>query len=448
MPAKYIIQLPRVLRHGQTTWTSDPAVRWEEDVNRTPKTAGNRACESPAPLKVQNDILLKMDKQEVTLLILLDLSAAFDTIDHGTMLQILENDFGITDTALCWLSSFLVSRKQRVLVNGRQFRDFAVNTGVPQGSCLGPILFIMYASRLFHVVKSYLPNVHGYADDTQLYLSFQPGLSMSQDNAVQAMEACISDVRSGMINHHLKLNDEKTEFIIIGSRQQLAKVNIDHINVGTSDIRPVGSVRNLGLWFDRSMTMSSHFGKVCSKAFRGLYNIRQIRKFLSEDSTKTLIHAFVTSHLDYCNSLLYGIPKYQLDRLQRVLNAAARLTCYVPRFNHITPTLMELHWLPVKFRIHFKVALLVFKSLHGLAPPYLSELIQVKSEGRYALRSQDKMLLNVPRTTCKTFGDRSFAVSAPKLWNELPLALRHCQSLVAFKNGLKTFLFKLAYGLD
>ena len=160
--------------------------------------------------------LLKMDKQEVTLLILLGLSAAFDTIDHGTMLQILENDFGITDTALCWLSSFLVSRKQRVLVNGRQSRDFAVNTGVPQGSCLGPILFIMYASRLFRVVKSQLPNVHGYADDTQLYLSFQPGLSMLQDNAVQAMEACISDVRSWMINHHLKLNDGKTEFIIIG----------------------------------------------------------------------------------------------------------------------------------------------------------------------------------------------------------------------------------------
>ena len=112
--------------------------------------------------------LLKMDKQEVTLLILLDLSAAFDTIDHGTMLQILENDFGITDTALCWLSSFLVSRKQRVLVNGRQSRDFAVNIGVPQGSCLGPILFIMYASRLFVWLKVTfrmcmdMPTIHSY----------------------------------------------------------------------------------------------------------------------------------------------------------------------------------------------------------------------------------------------------------------------------------------------
>ena len=141
------------------------------------------------------------------------------------------------------------------------------------------------------------------------------------------------------------------------------RVITQHINI---------SNRYLGLWFDRSMTMSSHVGKVCSKAFRGLYNIRQIRKFLSEDSTKTLIHAFVTSHLDYCNSLLCGIPKYQLDR---VLNAAARLTCYVPRFNHITPTLMELHWLPVKFLIHFKVILLAFKSLYGLPLPFLSEFL-------------------------------------------------------------------------
>ena len=111
-------------------------------------------------------------------------------------------------------------------------------------------------------LHSLLPNVHGYADDTQLYLSFQPVLSMSQDNAVQAMEACISDVRIWMINHHLKLNDGKTEFIIIGSRQQLAKVNIDHINVGTLDIRPVG------LWTVLYDYLSSCVKKVLTHRFR------------------------------------------------------------------------------------------------------------------------------------------------------------------------------------
>ena len=170
----------------------------------------------------------------------------------------------------------------------------------------------MYASRLFRIVERHLPSVQGYADDTQLYVSFRPGSSASQDEAVRAREACITDIRGWMASHQLMLNDNKTEFLIIGSRQQLCKVNIDNICVGTSEIKPASSVRNLGAWFDSSMTMNVHVGKVCSKAFRGLYMIRQIRKFLSEESTKTLIHAFVSSHLDYSNSLLYGIPQYQL----------------------------------------------------------------------------------------------------------------------------------------
>ena len=176
-----------------------------------------------------------------------------------------------------------------------------------------------------------------------------------------------------------------------------------------------------------------HIGKVCRKAFHSLYNIRQIRKFLSDDSTKTLIHSFVASHLDYCNSLLYGIPQYQIDRLQRVLNAAARITCYIPRYAHITPTLMHLHWLPIRFRVHFKIALLVFKALKGFAPPYLTELLKVKIPGRYALRRNSQLLLEVPKTTCKTFGDRAFASAAPRIWNDLPLAIRESEIVRAEK---------------
>ncbi len=111
------------------------------------------------------------------------------------------------------------------------------------------------------------------------------------------------------------------------------------------------------------MSMSVHVGKVCSKAFRSLYNIRQIRKFLTPDSTKIQIHALVTLHLDYCNSLLYGIPQYQFNRLQRILNAAARVVCVVPKFDHISPILKKLHWLPVRYCVEFKIALLVFKVL-------------------------------------------------------------------------------------
>lgn len=130
------------------------------------------------------------------------------------------------------------------------------------------------------------------------------------------------------------IDDTKTEFLIIGSRKQLAKVTVNSMHVGESIITPV-AVRNLGAWFDDQMSMSVHVGKVCSKAFRSLYNIRQIRKFLIPDATRILIHALVTSHLDYCNSLLYGIPQYQLNRLQRILNVAVRVVCQVPSFTNL-----------------------------------------------------------------------------------------------------------------
>ena len=170
--------------------------------------------------------------------------------------------------------------------------------------------------------------------------------------------------------------------------------------VGDSIIEPEKSARNLGSWFDEHMAMDIHIGNICNKAFKGLYNIRQIRKFLSAEATKILIHAFVTSHLDYCNSLLSGLPKYQPDRLQKVLNAAARVVCIVPKFNHISPYLKDLHWLPVEFRIEFKILLLVFKALNGIAPRYICDLIREKASIRSSLRSNDLTLLEVPRTKC------------------------------------------------
>ena len=136
--------------------------------------------------------------------------------------------------------------------------------------------------------------------------------------------------------------------------------------------------------------------KICSKAFRGLYNIRQIRKFLTVQSTKTLIHTFASSHLDYCNALLFGLPKYQLDRLQKVQNAAARVTFQIAKFDHITPALIDLHWLPVMFRVQFKLLLFVYKSLHNQSPSYIKDLLSLKPAANYALRSSAQSLLFVP----------------------------------------------------
>ena len=144
-----------------------------------------------------------------------------------------------------------------------------------------------------------------------------------------------------------------------------------------------------------------------------------IRKYFSRESTEMLVHAFITSRLDYCNSLLYGLPNYQLNKLQRVLNASARLVCNAPRFCQIPPLLRGLHCLPVKARIKFKILLITFKAIHSLAPKYLCDLLTSKSS-LYNLRSSDSIIRSMPAARSKTLGDRAFMVAAPTIWNSLP----------------------------
>ena len=225
------------------------------------------------------------------------------------------------------------------------------------------------------------------------------------------------------------------------------KVNITTLRLGDTTItQSPSAVKNLGAWFDAQLNMHEHIKKTCSSSFFHIYNIRRIRKYLSRKTTESLVHAFVSSKLDFCNSLLYGLPDVHIAKLQRVQNAAARLVVGLPRFCHITPVLCDLHWLPIRYRINFKILLLTFKCLHGLAPKYLSDLLTVSKPSRYNLRNHMGTLLTPASVKFKvTLGDRAFKSSAPKLWNSLPLSIRNIQSLNKFKAQIKTYLFKLAF---
>ena len=153
------------------------------------------------------------------------------------------------------------------------------------------------------------------------------------------------------------------------------------------------------------------------------------------------------SRIDYCNSLLYGLPSVHLSKLQRVQNAAARLICGTPRFEHITPVLCDLHWLPIKLRISFKILILTFKAIHGLAPDYIN-LIRIRNIERYGLRSRNGITLNCSSVKLKkTLGDRAFLSAAPTLWNKLPLHIRKTANFTHFKTILKTHLFRLAFNI-
>ena len=232
--------------------------------------------------------------------------------------------------------------------------------------------------------------------------------------------------------------------MIIGTPKQTSKLNLNGITVGNSVIKPSVNARNLGVQLDTHLNMEYHITNTCKSAYHMIYNLRRIRKFLDKDSTKTIVHACITSKLDYCNGLLYGIPDSQIGRLQRVQNTCARLICGCSKFSRITPLLRDLHWLPVRQRISFKILLIVYKALLGQTPTYISELLKFKpNKHTHNLRSSlDTLLLQIPSYKTKiTLGDRAFACAAPKLWNNLPLEIRKSPSLNVFKSKLKAHLF-------
>jgi len=192
--------------------------------------------------------------------------------------------------------------------------------------------------------------------------------------------------------------------------------------------------------FDCHLNMSKHISTICRSASYHLHKIGSARKYLTTDATAQIIHAFITSRIDYCNSLLHGIPETSLQRLQNIQNTAARIISKTRKYDHITPVLKSLHWLPVHLRVIFKILLLTYRIHHGLAPAYLSDLLKAYNPTR-SLRSSSQTLLVIPKSRLKTYGDRSFAVAAPKLWNELPKGIRCSDSLSIFLNRLKTHLF-------
>jgi hypothetical protein len=180
---------------------------------------------------------------------------------------------------------------------------------------------------------------------------------------------------------------------------------------------------------------------VSKSAFFALRHVGKIRRYINQNDCEKLVHAFITSKLDSCNSILFGLPAVEIDKLQRVQNAAARLVVGGKKYDHVTPILKQLHWLPIRARIYFKILLITYKALNNQAPDYITELLDIYRPKR-TLRSTSQNLLAVPQTNTKTYGERTFQVSAPKLWNSLPDYIRLSSSLGIFKGLVKTHLFR------
>lgn len=399
-----------------------------------------------ALLKVVNDLLLSIDDRNVSILTLLDLSAAFDTIDHATLLQRLEHVFGVHDLALQWFSSYLSGRTQSINVDGHVSSPKSIQFGVPQGSVLGPVLFVLYTSPLSAVIKKHSMLHHSYADDTNLQKSSPPS---EIPHLIQSVEECLKDVKTWMTVNKLKLNDDKTEVMLLCSTKMSGKIKQPtSMTIGNSVVPFSSSVKSLGVTLDNHLDMKLQVQNIVRAANYELRRISSIRRYLTTEATATLVSAFVLSRIDYCNSLLYGIPGYLLDSLQRIQNNAARMVLRIPRSEHITPHLVSLHWLPISARIEYKIASLCYNSMQDTAPKYLREMAPKKGKTHShntRLSKDTSVIRDSSANSQPTLGDRCFTHAAPAVWNTLPIPIRESSSVTSFKTSLKTHLFRSAY---
>ena len=392
-------------------------------------------------LKKLNDLSLVLDKGNSALLVLLDLSAAFDTIQHTKLIKRLHTTYGIEGCALKWFSSYLSDRSQVVGIAGNVSRPASLQYGVPQGSVLGPVLFTLYTAPVNIIIERHHLSYHKYADDVQLYVEYCPSSPASVELAVQRIQDCVAEISEWMAKNGLKLNGDKTELLNITTPHNLKKYGTLSITLDGTTIVPSTAVKNLGVHFDQHLTMSRQITAVVQSCNYHIRNIGKIRQFISEDVCKNAVQALVISRLDYCSSLYASLPQYEIDRLQRLQNRAARLITRTSISQHITPILHNLHWLPVDCRIVFRILVLVYRCFNKSSPTYLQELLQIYCPTRTLRSSSDGSLLVIPRNQ-RNIGKQAFSVSGPTLWNSIRIELRHAQSLSAFKRGLKTSLFR------
>ena len=369
-------------------------------------------------------------------LVSLDLSAAFDTIDHPTLLSRLETGFGVSGSALNWICSYLVDRVQRVVVGQAKCEGTSLSTGVPQGSVLGPLLFSTFTSPVGHIISSIGIHHQQYADDTQIFISLT---SSDQFMSVARLERCLSRLHEWFCVNGLALNPDQSEAIWLSTHQRSRTLPPhESVDVAGARVQITDTLKTLGVTLDSRLTFEHHVSSICKSCFFHIRAFHHIRPALTQ-MAKSVAVSLVGSRLDYANSLLYGTSQGNLHKLQRIQNTLAKLVC--PGHTHSSDALRFLHWLPVRHRIDFKIATLTFKLLNFDSLNYLACILKPYLPAS-ALRSHGQRLLARPHVkTC--IGSRAFRVAAPSVWNALPLQVRSSPSIDIFRRELKTHLFTM-----
>ena len=301
----------------------------------------------------------------------------------------------------------------------------------------------MYTVDLPDIVAAHGLSCHLYADDSQIYGSCRPDSTAALSAAVSACSTAIAD---WMGSNRLQLNADKTDVMWCASARRSSSLPTAAVIIAGVAVNPVCTVRNLGVLIDADLGSASHVQLVVSRCFAALRQLRQLRRYVTDDCFRSLVAALVHSRFDYGNFILVGSPVYRLRLLQSVLNAAARLTFRLRRYDHVTDALAVLHWLRVPERVDYRLAVTTYRVLHGAAPSYLDVLQRTADlPSRRRLRSSASGRLEVPAHRLATVGRRSFRVAAPTVWNSLPDDVQSAPSLPVFCSRLKTHLFRRSF---
>ena len=335
----------------------------------------------------------------------------------------------------------------------------SLTEGVPQGSVLGPLLFTAYTAPVTKIIEDHGVCGHAYADDITIYAP----LNNASPAAHQTLLDCAEAVGQWFMRNDLLLNASKSEVITFGTATQLQKLpHVPSYTVAGSTIIPSDAVKILGVTLDNKLTLNRHISDICSSSSFHLKALRHVRPLLDEPTSNAIACSLIGSRLDYCNSLLAGTTAHNITRLQNIQNRAAKTVCRSGRRDSATAALQRLHWLPVKQRINYKIALLTAKAITYGSPVYIRDMVS-RYEPTRTLRSSVSCMLTVPSVANKnSLLSRSFTCYAPTYWNSLPFALRssvqNCDvvnhsvttsvntcSINCFKHKLKFYLFTEAF---
>ena len=386
-----------------------------------------------AIIKITNDIITSIDRGQCTILASLDLSAAFDTVDHDIFLKRLQSVYGICGTALSWFKTFLQNRQYKVCINSSFSQQHTLKYGVTQGSVLGARMYTMYTEPMRTIIEEHNISYHGYADDTQLFIHCDNN-ELAIKAATKQLEHCIADVCKWMTQNALKLNEEKTDFIIFAAH---TNHNITaSLCIGKSVINPSESIKILGVTLDNRLTMQKQITNTCQSSYMHIRKINSIRQYLSEQATLTLINSTVLIRLDYCNSVYVGLPQASLHKLQLAQNTAARVASRTPRYQHITPLLQQYNWSPIAKRWQLRLLVMTFKALHLDVPQYIINLFHWYSPAR-PLPSSSTTSLVPNRNMTIRYGKRLIDTSTAVLWNSLPNEIKCATDIIQFKKLIK-----------